>query len=89
MLRIHRHLSAVLLVGVLAGCSTPPESAFVSGGQSSRAEGGLTLGKNATGEDCTQQGLGEGADVYCGTWLQPSARVRRPPSSLTNAWCRG
>ena len=79
MLRIHRHLSAVLLVGVLAGCSTPPESAFVSGGQSSRAEGGLTLGKNATGEDCTQQGLGEGADVYCGTWLQPSARVRRPP----------
>jgi CHAT domain-containing protein len=80
MLQHPRQLAALLLIaGSLAACSTPPETAYVSGGQSSRAEGGVALGKNATGEDCTQQGLGEGADVYCGTWLQPSARVRRPP----------
>jgi len=72
-------LVTVLLAGILTACATPPESAYVSGGQSSRNEGGIALGKNASGEDCTQQGLGEGADVYCGTWLQPSARVRRPP----------
>lgn len=71
-------LVAALLAG-LAGCATPPESAYVSGSQSSRTEGGIALGKNASGEDCSQQTLGEGADVYCGTWLQPSARVRRPP----------
>lgn len=80
MPRTFRHLAAVALAaGIVVGCSTPPDTAYVSGSQSSRAEGGLALGKNATGEDCTQQNLGEGADVYCGTWLQPSARVRRPP----------
>ncbi len=82
MLRIRPSLVAVLLAPVLIGlaaCTAPPETAYVSGGQSSRAEGGLAVGKNASGEDCTQQNLGEGADVYCGTWLQPSARVRRPP----------
>ncbi|MCC6716761.1 MAG: CHAT domain-containing protein [Acetobacteraceae bacterium] len=79
MLRFRHSLVAALLAVGLAACSTPPDSAYVSGGQSSKAEGGLALGKNATGEDCTQQGLGEGADVYCGTWLQPSARIRRPP----------
>ena len=82
MLRIRPSFVAGLLAPLLAslaGCTTPPEAAYVSGGQSSRTEGGLALGKNASGEDCTQQNLGEGADVYCGTWLQPSARVRRPP----------
>ena len=83
MLRTRPSLASALLAPmlalVLAACSTPPESAYVSGGQSSRGEGGIALGKNATGEDCTQQSLGEGVDVYCGTWLQPSARVRRPP----------
>ena len=82
MLRMRPSFAAVLLAPLLTGlaaCSTPPEAAYVTGGQSSRAEGGLAVGKNASGEDCTQQNLGEGADVYCGTWLQPSARVRRPP----------
>jgi CHAT domain-containing protein len=78
MLRIAASLVAALLTG-LAACTTPPESAYVSGAQSSRSEGGVALGKNASGEDCTQQAIGEGADVYCGTWLQPSARIRRPP----------
>ncbi len=74
-------LAMIAIWGLLAaaGCQTPPVDAYVSGGQSSRNEGGLALGKNSTGEDCTQQNLREGADVYCGTWLQPSARVRRPP----------
>jgi CHAT domain-containing protein len=78
MLRIAPRLVAALLAGLTA-CTTPPESAYVSGSQSSRTDGGIALGKNASGEDCSQQGLGEGADLYCGTWLQPSARVRRPP----------
>ncbi len=88
MRRLRPGLVAALLAPMLAGlaaCTTPPESAYVSGGQSGRAEGGVALGKNATGEDCTQQTLGEGADVYCGTWLQPSARIRRPPPGSPTA----
>ncbi len=75
----HSLVTVLFATTLAAACTAPPETAYVSGGQSSRAEGGLAVGKNASGEDCTQQNLGEGADVYCGTWLQPSARVRRPP----------
>ncbi len=37
----------------------------------------VAIGKNSVGEDCTQQAeRGQSADVFCGTWQQPSARVR-------------
>ena len=37
----------------------------------------VAIGKNSVGEDCTQQAeTGQSADVFCGTWQQPSARVR-------------
>lgn len=74
-----RMIASLVLFAALAACSTPPDSAYVAGSQSGRSEGGIAVGKNATGEDCSQQNIGEGADVYCGTWTQPSARVRRPP----------
>jgi hypothetical protein len=86
MVAMRRHsLAALVVVGLLAaaGCTAPPKEAYVAGTQSGRGEGGLALGKNSTGEDCIQQPLGEGADVYCGTWLQPSARVRQPARSRT------
>jgi len=81
MVAMRRHsLAALAVCGLLAaaGCTVPPNDAYVLGAQSGRGEGGLALGENSAGEDCIQQALGEGADVYCGTWLQPSARVRRP-----------
>ena len=72
-------LLALLLAALLAGCNVPPPSAFVAGGGGAAAgrRSGLPLGQNAAGEACTQQETGDGAaDVYCGTWDQPSARVR-------------
>ena len=79
MRRLVPSLFAVLVFGLTA-CSRPPEAAYVTGGQSSRSEGGVAIGKNASGEDCSQNAVGEGADLYCGSWLQPSARIRRPPT---------
>ena len=79
MRRLVPSLFVALVLG-LAACSKPPESAYVVGSQSSRSEGGVALGKNASGEDCSQNAVGEGADLYCGSWLQPSARIRRPPT---------
>ncbi len=79
MRRLVPTLVAALILG-LAACSRPPEAAYVTGSQSSRSEGGVALGKNASGEDCSQSAVGEGADLYCGSWLQPSARIRRPPT---------
>ncbi len=67
----------LLAAAALAGCSLPPPSAFVAGGGLSGRRSGLQLGTNAAGEACTQQETSDGsADVYCGTWQQPSARVR-------------
>ncbi len=79
MRRLAPNLIAVFMLG-LAACSRPPEAAYVTSSQSSRSETGIALGKNASGEDCTQTAIGEGADLYCGSWLQPSARIRRPPT---------
>ncbi len=79
MRRLVANLISALVLG-LAACSKPPETAYVTGSQSSRSEGGVALGKNASGEDCSQNAVGEGAAVYCGSWLQPSARIRRPPA---------
>ncbi|MBN8892159.1 MAG: hypothetical protein BGP12_03020 [Rhodospirillales bacterium 70-18] len=72
---VMRGLLVAFAVAALAGCAVPPPDSYVSGGKKDVA--GLALGKNATGEACTQQQSGDGAaDVYCGTWQQPSARVR-------------
>ena len=37
----------------------------------------VSIGKCSVAEDCTQQAeSGQSADVFCGTWQQPGARVR-------------
>lgn len=87
-----------LLGVVLAGCAVPPPEAYVAGG-SKRDVAGLDLGKNAAGEACTQQQSGPAsADVYCGAFTQPSARVRSAgPANggslaalaTTSAWRKG
>ena len=66
-------LLALLLAG-LAGCAGPPPSAYL-GGSSVSSAAGVALGKNAAGEACTQQTQGDGADIFCGTWEQPSGHV--------------
>jgi CHAT domain-containing protein len=68
----------VVALALLAGCETPPPSAFV-GGAAATAGSGLGLGKNAAGETCTQQSSGGGssADIFCGTWTEPSGHVQR------------
>ena len=67
-------LSIVLL---LAGCAVPPPDAYVSGGGRGRPEQAVDLGQNKVGESCVQSnGSGATADIYCGSWQQPSAHVR-------------
>ena len=62
---------------VLTGCASPPASSYVSPTQGAASQAGTSLGSNAAGEACTQQRNGDGhADIYCGTWQQPSGRVR-------------
>ena len=63
---------------VLFGCQTPPSDAYVKGAQNTaKPAAQVAIGKNSVGEDCTQQAsTGQSADVFCGTWQQPSARVR-------------
>jgi CHAT domain-containing protein len=69
---------AAALALLLAGCAVPPPSAYVNNADSGSATG-IPLGKNAAGEACTAQTHGDGpsriADVYCGTWQQPSGSV--------------
>lgn len=72
-------LTALLLVLLpLAGCEKPPPEAFVHSAVSTgKSAAQVAIGKNAVGEDCTQSaGTGDSASVYCGTWQEPSARVR-------------
>ena len=66
-----------LALALLAACQTPPPEAYVHGsGTAARPVVQVALGKNSVGEDCTQQADGQGAEVFCGSWQQPSARVR-------------
>ncbi|MGA9013769.1 MAG: CHAT domain-containing protein [Acetobacteraceae bacterium] len=73
---------ALLAALLLFGCATPPPEAYVRGAQGrAKPAAQVSIGKNSVGEDCTQQadttqGAATGADVFCGTWQQPSARVR-------------
>jgi CHAT domain-containing protein len=68
----------LVLLLALTGCAKPPPTAYVRG---ANAGGGavpqLSIGKNAVGEACTIQDTGPTtSDIYCGSWQQPSARVR-------------
>jgi CHAT domain-containing protein len=69
---------AIFIALLLAACEKPPPSAYLSSGRgetSSAAQ--VSIGNNAVGEACTQIASGrEGADIFCGAWQQPSARVR-------------
>jgi CHAT domain-containing protein/tetratricopeptide (TPR) repeat protein len=75
-------LIPLLLASWLAGCDKPPSDAYVAASASaSKSEGQVSIGKNAVGEDCTQAATDlpggiRKADVFCGTWTQPSATVR-------------
>jgi CHAT domain-containing protein len=67
----------VLVALALASCAVPPPSAYVNGGSGDKPAAQIAAGKNAVGEACTLQPLdNRGADIFCGTWQQPSARVR-------------
>lgn len=65
--------SLVVLIS-LGACDTPPQTAYYKG--KSEAQG-VAIGDNATGEACTMvTRSGGGADIFCGAWQQPSARIR-------------
>jgi CHAT domain-containing protein len=73
-------LAARWLLGLsllAASCAEPPPGAYLTrGGAGPGAGQEIQLGKDASGEACTAQPTGPAsADVYCGTWKQPSARV--------------
>jgi CHAT domain-containing protein len=55
-----------------AACDAPPPSAYVNGWNAAAPAAQTAIGANAVGEACS---LG-GDDVFCGTWQQPSARIR-------------
>jgi CHAT domain-containing protein/tetratricopeptide (TPR) repeat protein len=69
---------ALLAFALLGGCDRPPPDAYVStdkAGPSAAQQ--VAIGKNGVGEECTQAvGADRSADIYCGTWTQPSAQVR-------------
>ena len=61
-----------------AGCDSAAAEAYVRSAQADirKPVAQVSIGKNSVGEDCTQQAEAQSADVFCGTWQQPSARVR-------------
>ncbi len=72
-------LLAALLA--LAGCTKPPPESYV--GAARPAVGQSSIGDNSVGEACTMSGTpASGIDVVCGTWLQPSARLRTGPAGV-------
>jgi len=73
----HAHPPPLALLALLPGCATPPPDAYVHGATSGKPAESVSIGKDTSGADCTQQaGAHVSADVYCGTWQNPSARVR-------------
>jgi CHAT domain-containing protein len=68
-------LPLALLLAV-ASCHRPPASSYVHGTSIDKPSDQVSLGANAAGEACVQQPAGDrGAQVFCGTWQQPSARI--------------
>jgi CHAT domain-containing protein len=68
-------LVSLLLLVALASCAKPPPGAYDSAAAAATGPG-LNLGQNTAGESCNSQPAGSGADVYCGSWDQPSAHVQ-------------
>ncbi|HVY13686.1 MAG TPA: CHAT domain-containing tetratricopeptide repeat protein [Rhodopila sp.] len=67
-------LLALLLPFAAGSCSKPPASAYY---RAQAGAQGTPIGKNTTGEACTLVNRsGGGADIFCGAWQQPSARIR-------------
>lgn len=71
-------LLTLLMPMLSLACQRPPADAYVQGVQAAaKPAAQVSIGKNSVGEDCTQSAqAGQSADVFCGTWQQPSARVR-------------
>ena len=62
---------------LLASCAKPPQTAYENdSGTGSSTGAGLSVGQNTAGEACNSQAVTGGADVYCGSWDQPSAHVQ-------------
>ena len=70
----------VVVALILASCSTPPPAAYI--GTPATDLAGLTpVGENTAGEACALGGsAASGAEIFCGTWVQPSARLRALPA---------
>jgi CHAT domain-containing protein len=60
----------------LASCAKPPATAYESDGGAAAPSAGLSVGQNTAGESCNSQANATGADIYCGSWDQPSAHVQ-------------
>ena len=74
-------LLLILLAFGLGSCNKPPASAYVS---ATTNASGTPIGKNTTGDDCTLvDRSGNGADIFCGAWGQPSARIRSGGSAAS------
>src|SRR5277367_2557070 len=75
---VGRLMAGLVLLATCVGCTTPPPNAYVNrGAAAGKPAAQEELGKNAVGEPGTIQETGDtSADIYCGTWQQPSAKVR-------------
>jgi CHAT domain-containing protein len=76
--------AGLIAIGVLGGCTQPPPSDYVGGAAAGLHDNaGVSLGPNASGEDCKQlpSGTAGVADVYCGSWQQPAARIVALPQA--------
>ena len=67
--------AAMLLMLLLVRCATPPGTAYDSEA-GAKTSAGLPVGVNTAGESCTLQRNGATADIYCGSWDQPSGHVQ-------------
>ena len=62
------------LLAALAACDSPPASSRFNAKSDAAS---VPIGDNKTGEPCKMANLkGGGADITCGEWTQPSARIR-------------
>ena len=77
---LHAAVAASLLAG-LGACTAPPPEAYVPGGSAATAASVVAIGTNAQGEACRMLRSGNGAEILCGEWEAPSARIREVPAA--------